>query len=303
MRFRLLLLGGLLAVCGLLGALAAGLGQRVIDLGPQDTTQLAQWFGSDFTLSPDGGFGIERTSLESGILRSPTIMVRFPAGSSSNLSHETDGTPLGGAQAYLPMSSGPADEMHLRYCVRFPEGFDFVKGGKLPGLYGGTVTSGQHIPDGANGFSTRLMWRASGAGEVYAYLPGSIQHGTSIGRGTWTFRPGSWDCIEQQVTLNTPGKSDGQIVVWANGCPVIRESGLVFRTTGRLRIDGLFFSTFFGGSDRSWSTPVDQHVEFSDFQVSPHPVGSDGLPGPLDVGQTLRELGSGWGHGAAPQCI
>lgn len=303
MHIRLVLLAGLLAVCGLVGALAVGLGHRVNVLGPQDAPRLAQWFGSEFTLAPDGGFGFERTSTESGLLRSPSLMVRFPAGSSSNLSHETDGTPLGGAQAYLPRAAGPSDQMYLRYCVRFPKGFDFVKGGKLPGLYGGTVTGGQHIPDGANGFSTRLMWRASGAGEVYAYLPGSIEHGTSIGRGTWTFRPGSWDCIEQQVMLNTPGAADGQLVVWANGCPVIRESGLVFRTTGRLRIDGLFFSTFFGGSDRSWSTPVDQHVEFSGFEISPHEAGWDGAPRPLDVGQSLRERASVWSQVAASRCI
>ena len=167
------------------------------------------------------------------------------------------------------MAGGPADQQRLRYCVRFPEGFDFAKGGKLPGFYGGTVTGGQQIPDGENGFSTRLMWRAEGAGEVYAYLPGSRKHGTSIGRGLWTFRRGSWDCIVQELTLNTAGIANGEIVLWVNGVQVLKETGLEFRTTERLKIDGLFFSTFFGGSDRSWSTPVDQYLEFEGFGVAP----------------------------------
>ncbi|WP_181449171.1 polysaccharide lyase [Nonomuraea aridisoli] len=43
--------------------------------------------------------------------------------------------------------------------------------------------NGGRIPDGTNGLSTRFMWRANGAGEVYAYLPTSREHGTSLGRG------------------------------------------------------------------------------------------------------------------------
>ena len=44
--------------------------------------------------------------------------------------------------------NGSLDQARLGYYVRFQPGFDFVKGGKLPGLYGGTVTAGRHIPDG-----------------------------------------------------------------------------------------------------------------------------------------------------------
>ncbi len=50
----------------------------------------------------------------------------------------------------------------------FPTGFNFVKGGKLPGLYGGkaSCTGGDPAVDC---FSTRLMWRAEGQGELYLY--------------------------------------------------------------------------------------------------------------------------------------
>ena len=73
----------------------------------------------------------------------------------------------------------------------------------------------------------------------------------------------------QELTLNTAGIANGEIVLWVNGVQVLKETGLEFRTTERLKIDGLFFSTFFGGSDRSWSTPVDQYLEFEGFGVAP----------------------------------
>jgi hypothetical protein len=193
--------------------------------------------------------------------------VTYPAGSASSRAAAEEGTPDGGVQAYLRLPSGSLDQARLRYYVRFQPGFDFVKGGKLPGLYGGTVTAGRHIPDGTNGFSTRYMWRKGGAGEVYAYLPGSVSHGTSLGRNSWQFKPGQWTPIEQEVRLNNPGQADGSITVWVNGAQVFQQSGMVYRTTRNLKIDGLFFSTFFGGGDSSWASPSDQYADFADFSV------------------------------------
>lgn len=52
--------------------------------------------------------------------------------------------------------------------VAFDPTFDWVKGGKLPGLYGAApnataiCTGGNHEPDC---FSARLMWRNRGIGE------------------------------------------------------------------------------------------------------------------------------------------
>jgi hypothetical protein len=58
----------------------------------------------------------------------------------------------------------------LTYTVRFAADFDWVKGGKLPGLSGGPANvSGGRPADGTNGFSARLMWRKDGRGEAYVY--------------------------------------------------------------------------------------------------------------------------------------
>jgi hypothetical protein len=36
-----------------------------------------------------------------------------------------------------------------------------------------------------------------------------------------------------------------------------------------LHIDGVFFSTFFGGNDTSWASPANQTIDFAGFGLSP----------------------------------
>jgi hypothetical protein len=233
------------------------------------------YFGNGLVFVDRGWFGLDRARVLTSTdpLRGPVLRVTYPAGSASNLSAATDGTAYGGAQAYLRLAGGSVDHLHLRYYLRFQRGFEFVKGGKLPGFYGGSVTSGGHIPSGTNGFSTRYMWRGGGAGEVYAYLPSSVEHGTSLGTGSWYFAPGEWTSIEQEVRLNTPGRADGSVTVWINDRQVFQQTGMVYRTSAKLRIDGLFFSTFFGGGDSSWASPRDQFSEFAQFALSSDHIG------------------------------
>lgn len=54
------------------------------------------------------------------------------------------------------MDLSTAKNVTLEYSIFFPTGFDFVKGGKMPGLYGGHTgcSGGQQSEDC---FSTRLM--------------------------------------------------------------------------------------------------------------------------------------------------
>lgn len=230
---------------------------------------MAALFGPDFLPGQSGAYGLKRIHRipGAGPAGSAAIRVDYPARSASARAARKSGSGHGGAQVFLLLPNGPVDSLELRYCFRFPVGFKFVKGGKMPGLFGGTVNSGQRIPDGTNGWSTRYMWRRGGAGEVYAYLPSSVKHGTSLGRGSWRVRPGSWQCLSQAVKLNSPGKADGTITVSLDGRQVFQKKNLVYRTTASLRIDGVFFSSFFGGGDASWASPTNQRVDFADFSV------------------------------------
>ncbi|WP_045876786.1 polysaccharide lyase [Pseudofrankia sp. DC12] len=252
---------------------------------------LARFFGDDLVMRSRGSFNLDKVRLvASGDRCVPTYLrVRYPAGSASQLSVRNEDAPTGGAQVYLLLKSGPTDVLHLSYRIRFPLGFQFNKGGKLPGLFGGDHVAGGNIPDGSNGLSTRYMWRAGGAGEVYAYLPSSQVHGTNIGTGSWSFPPGQWVTMQQRVRLNTPGKADGSITVWMDGRQALRVDNLLFRDSASLQIDGLFFSTFFGGADTTWASPTDQYADFADFQVSSNYI-NDAMPagcgaGPAPSGQ------------------
>lgn len=93
----------------------------------------------------------------------PVLQVTYPSGSFNNNT--------GGAQLYNLWNTSDGStfgSMMLSYEVAFDADFDWVKGGKLPGLRGGlnsTGCSGGKEATGKDCFSTRLMWRADGLGE------------------------------------------------------------------------------------------------------------------------------------------
>ncbi|KAI0738036.1 polysaccharide lyase family 14 protein [Daedaleopsis nitida] len=217
-----------------------------------------------------------------------SMQAHYPKGS-FNPSH----TPRGGISFYAP---GPASvdlttakEATFSYSVLFPDGFDFVKGGKLPGLYGGNSDdeavscSGGRRDDGC--FSARFMWRREGAGELYTYLPPSSEEnkavcdvpplsdcndvfGASVGRGSFTFTPGKRTTIGQRVRMNDVGKANGELELFVDGESQFTVPGLVLRTADEGRIRGIQMQTFFGGGDKSWASPTDQDVFFGDFSAA-----------------------------------
>ncbi|HET9117215.1 MAG TPA: hypothetical protein VFN75_03920, partial [Pseudonocardiaceae bacterium] len=191
------------------------------------------------------------------------VSVSYPRGSSA----PSAGAPYGGAQVCAPFASGPKTDATLTYEVRIPVGFQFVQGGKMPGLYGGVepFSGGRH---NSAGWSARLMWRSGGRGEIYGYISTSSGYGDSWGRGNfvWT-ADGRWHTVSEHVHLNSPGHSDGWISLAYDGATAIIQTGLAITSTG-VPINGLFFSTFFGGHGPAWASPVDQHIDFTGFRVS-----------------------------------
>ncbi|KAG2073471.1 hypothetical protein BDR04DRAFT_1229992 [Suillus decipiens] len=154
----------------------------------------------------------------------------------------------GGAEFYAsPLNLSNAKSVTMEYSVYFPADFDWVKGGKLPGLYGGhTGCSGGAAAEDC--FSTRLMWRQGGAGELYLYAPKSKQtkalcsdpqsvcdseYGLSIGRGSFHYSTGNWTTLRQDVVLNTPGKQDGIFALFVNGMQAIKRTDIFYREAPR----------------------------------------------------------------------
>ncbi len=176
--------------------------------------------------------------------------------------------PRGGAgYHWTPLMPATTRSACLSYFLWFPPDFDFVKGGKLPGIFGGLGPSGGKKVTGTNGFSTRYMWRRKGDGEVYAYIIGNDRRGISLERGAWRFPRGKWTRLEQEVVLNTPGKQDGVVRVWVNGKLRMEKTGLVYRTTPDVTISGVMAHVFFGGKDPSWASTKDTIVRMTPFDL------------------------------------
>ncbi|KAF8528203.1 hypothetical protein BU17DRAFT_73814 [Hysterangium stoloniferum] len=221
---------------------------------------------------------------------STAVKVNFAKGS-----YDYQG-PDGGVNFYsnTGIDLSNAKEVTSSYSVLFSQGFEFNKGGKLPGLYGGDNPS---TDTGCSGgrrdktcFSVRYMWRENGQGELYTYLPQpsmgsqfkgnqqlcnvkplsvcSDDAGASVGRGSWSFTPGKWTVLSQRVKLNDAGVQNGELEVIVNGQTMFNLKGLALRDSDKGRINGYIFQSFFGGHHSDWASPKNQDMFLKDFSIA-----------------------------------
>lgn len=191
-----------------------------------------------------------------------------------------------GAQWFIDLQ-GKSQELYFSYWLRFDPDFDFVLGGKLPGLGGGVS-----FDDRTHEWSGRLMWRENGKAEFYLHAPADNDYdpGTRFWWNTEghqaTFIPGRWHHIEMHYRLNTPGQFDGLMEGWFDGVRAAHYPAFYFRDapTSTAQIAWVFFSTFFGGSSSDiWQAAKDEHATFDEFIVSNARIGYPGLPADVDA--------------------
>lgn len=184
--------------------------------------------------------------------------------------------PITGSQWKLPFV--PCDECYLSYRLKFTDGFDFVKGGKLPGLAGGIGNCGGDVPDGTDGWSARLMFWENGKLSVYAYYPKqSSKWGERFfledsNLNSLKISTGVWHQIVQHIKMNSPGKPNGIIQAWFDGKEAFSCDTILFRTDPKLQIDQVFFSVFLGGDDSTWAAKKNESIYFDDFHISTQPI-------------------------------
>lgn len=170
----------------------------------------------------------------------------------------------------------PRETCQLTYRIRFSDDFEWVQGGKLPGLGGGTTPTGGRYS--ADGFTTRYMWRAGGSLVVYFYWaeqpsrtqPAGKQYGLDLDLGV-TLERGREYVLRQRVTMNTPRERDGKLQVWVDDHEVLHRTNILFRDAPdkTWSIDRFYFSTFHGGAGPSWAPARDVTVQFDDIRVEP----------------------------------
>lgn len=203
------------------------------------------------------------------------LRVYYGAGSSANSCSDCPNP--GGGQFYQKLSSlggvgttmANSDTLDLKYSIKLPAGWDFGKAGKLPGLYGGTIGEESGGNHGADGWSTRYMFRdhsgTPNAGEVYLYTPtnsGPTGYGVDyFGNWAWT-ADGNWHTVEQLVNRVT-----GSVTVWFDGKQVMQQNNIATGIS-KIPFSGVFFSTFFGGHDTTWGPKAAEYAYFADFSLS-----------------------------------
>jgi hypothetical protein len=201
---------------------------------------------------------------------SPVLEITYPQG---GFSSDSSGAQL--YQLWNATGGQVFQSMMVSYDIAFDSGFNWVKGGKLPGLRGGpnsTGCSGGSEPNGMDCFSARIMWRTNGKGEVYAYVPtpnkfcsedGIIcnsDFGISVQRGAFTLASGQWNRITLLVQLNDPPDvANGNMVLYFNDVLAISQRNIQYRNSSTVNANGFYLSTFFGGNDNSWATPQTTH--------------------------------------------
>ncbi len=168
--------------------------------------------------------------------------------------------------AQFMVSLEPRRSYECSYRVRFPKQFDFAKGGKLPGLAGGTATAGLDRPSG-DGWTARYMWREHGKLVLYLYhMDQKGRQGDDISLSV-RVQPGKWMQLKQSVTVNDFDKSNGRIRVWVDGRLVLDRKELRLQSEEKALVSKFYFSTFFGGKGKEWAPKKDMSIDFTDMIV------------------------------------
>lgn len=182
---------------------------------------------------------------------------------------------------YIPTSRGtkrltaevplkqPVYRAQLSYKVRFGEGFEYVRGGKLHGLGGGELTSGCKTQS-KKGWSVRVVWIEGGVPALYVYGQNrTMRCGTTYPIQTgFVFQRNVWHRVLLDVKLNSkPQAKDATVVLNIDGNELSRIENLQLTGANDVLVDTFMFSTFHGGSNSTWSPTKRVFAEFDNFEV------------------------------------
>lgn len=161
----------------------------------------------------------------------------------------------------------PAREYYLDYQVYFENDWEWVMGGKLPGLVGGSHTSGCR-PIDADGWSARFMWHENGGAHFYFYHQNrnSDCGDTRNFANGRTLKKNAWNRITERVAVNAPGQSNGLAQAWLNGEKVVDVGNVKWRgnvAENVALVDQVSLQTFYGGSSQDWAPSHTTHARFS----------------------------------------
>ena len=106
--------------------------------------------------------------------------------------------------------------------------------------------------------------KQSSCGDDFHYQSG----GTNV-----AVSDGEWHTVQHRLVMNTPGASDGVLQGWLDGELMLDLHDFEYRLQGAsFAIEGLYFSTFYGGSSPEWAPSSDQTIDYDDFVIAEDPI-------------------------------
>ena len=182
-------------------------------------------------------------------------------------SYAGSGIPAGGGWEAPLMNT--FDEMYFSYRVRFKPGFEWVQGGKLPGLRGGDSWDGWYGPPYDGGFVNFLMWSPEPTITHYYYYHGQTHEYGASSLWDTSIESGKWYTITLRIVMNTIsgeyGNDDAILEGFIDGNLVSQITGFTLRNLSSVGIDMMQIGCFFGGSSPDFAAARDEWIEVDDF--------------------------------------
>ncbi|TWU50963.1 PA14 domain protein [Rubripirellula tenax] len=129
----------------------------------------------------------------------------------------------------LGSTFGAVDSVELSFRVRFPD--DIPRDSSSAHDFVGVKLSRLIAPVGAptlHNFQNELHAYRNADGSSYYQLVFYAEKNGTTDRFEFMLSPEEWIDIRYNVTFNTPGQSDGSLVVWVNGYEEIRREGMTW---------------------------------------------------------------------------
>ncbi|MEZ5476056.1 MAG: hypothetical protein R3E95_00690 [Thiolinea sp.] len=237
-----------------------------------DQNQLGKYGEKDYFRDwncPKWGMGLNNLAIvngkESRSGKDQTLRITLLRGLSGCVSEES-------CINWKPKIGARLESLYYSYWVKFPRNFDFVLGGKLPGIGNDNASTGGGIPNGHDGWSVRAMWNRDGKLGQYVYhmdQPGT--YGDFMEWGAQPVEKDKWHQVKTFVRLNAAGKANGMIRTWLDGKEVLNRQDIRFRAGNDLQIERFLFSVFYGGSGPEWAPARDMHLYLDEFVLSATP--------------------------------
>lgn len=186
----------------------------------------------------------------------------------------------------------PRDEYYLDYTLIFRPGFDWIengrpRGGKLPGLAGGTGIGGCRKAQ-PEGWSARQTWDADGYANAYIYQQEresrcgeNFRYQTDGGK-LFNFTTGRRYRITQRIKVNAPNVANGEEELWVDGVRVVNERNLRLRgsvAVSEARVSQIKYQSYFGGNNLKFAPARDSIIDYGTMYVMTCPPNLSGQPG------------------------